>query len=164
MLYIGLQVSAISLPKNQKYFSPNKCLFRKSYFLAFISRHRLPAARREQLKAVVWERKLKQFESLVGLQKKVSDHNSGPSVWQFTLAVEHWIKMDAAEILQGKCAYADAKWVVAVGISMHQVSSPPLLALKPQPSCMGGKLALAAGSSWAVLLLGDSPYDQCMDT
>lgn len=70
MLYIGLQVSAISLPKIQKYFSPNKCLFRKSYFLAFISRHRLPAARQEQLKAVVWERKLKQFESLVGFRKK----------------------------------------------------------------------------------------------
>lgn len=148
MLYIGLQVSAISLPKNQKYFSPNKCLFRKSYFLAFISRHRLPPARQEQLKAVVWERKLKQFKSLVGLQKKVSDHNSGPSVWQFTLAVEHWIKMDVAEILQGKCACAGAKWVV-VGVFVHQVSSSPLPALKPQPfsDCMGGKLALAAGSS-----------------
>lgn len=70
MLYIGLQVSAISLPKNQKYFSPNKCLFRKSYFLAFISCQRLPAARQELLKPVIWERKLKQFESLVGLHKK----------------------------------------------------------------------------------------------
>lgn len=146
MLYIGLQVSAISLPKNQKYFSPNKCLFRKSRFLAFISCHRLPAARQERLKAVVWEGKLKQFKSLVGLQKKVFDHNSGPPVWQFTLAVEHWIRMDVAEILQGKCACA--KWVV-VGVSMHQVSPPPLLALKPQPSsdCMGGKVALAGGSS-----------------
>lgn len=81
MLYIGLQVSSISLPTNEKYFSPNKCLFRKAYFLAFISRHGLPAARQEQLKAIVWERKLKQFESLVGLPKKVSGHNSGPSVY-----------------------------------------------------------------------------------
>lgn len=59
-----------------------------------------------------------------GVQKKVSDHNSGPSVWQFTLAVEHGIKMDAAEILQGKCAYADAKWVVMVGVSMHWSAHP----------------------------------------
>lgn len=74
--------------------------------------------------------------------------------------------MDATEILQGKCACADAEWVVVVGISVHQVRSPPLLALKLQPSsdCMGGKLALAAGSSWAVLLLGDPLYNQCMDT
>lgn len=53
-----------------------------------------------------------------------------------------------------------------VGGGRHQVSSPPLLALKPPPSsgCMGGKLALAAGSSWAVLLVGDPPYGQCMDS
>lgn len=80
-----------------------------------------------------WSFKKKSLTITLGLQ-------------QFTLAVEHWIKMDIAEILQGRCACADAKWVM-VGISMHQVSSPPLPALKPQPpsDCMGDKLA--AGSS-----------------
>lgn len=73
--------------------------------------------------------------------------------------------MDVAEIPQGNCVCADAKWVV-VGISVHQVSSAPLPDLKPQPSsdCMGGKLALAAVNCWAVLLEGDPLYDQYMDT
>lgn len=51
----------------------------------------LPPARQERLKADIWERKLKQFGSLAGLKKKVSDHKSGPSVWQFILSDEHWI-------------------------------------------------------------------------
>lgn len=58
---------------------------------------------------------------LWGFQKKFLTITLG---LQFTLAVEHWIKMDVAEILQGECVCADAKWVV-VGIrSAHPLSWP----------------------------------------
>lgn len=58
---------------------------------------------------------------LWGFQKKFLTITLG---LQFTLAVEHWIKMDVAEILQGKCVCTDAKWVV-VGIrSAHPLSWP----------------------------------------
>lgn len=84
----------------------------------------LPPARQERLKADIWERKLEQFGFLAGLQKKVSDRNSGPSVWPFILTDEHWIKMDVAEIQQSYCVWAEAKRAV-VGVPACQVGSPP---------------------------------------
>lgn len=88
----------------------------------------LPLARGERLKADIWERKLKQFGTHSALQKKVSDCNSEPLVWQFVLTDEHWIKMGVTEIQQS--CYACA----SVGVSAHQVGSHPLQALKPLSS------------------------------
>lgn len=103
----------------------------------------LPPARQEQLKADIWERKLKQFGSLAGLQKKVSDCKSRPLVWQFILSDEHWIKMDVAEIQQSYCVCMEVKRAV-VGVSGRQVGSPPL----PAPKPLSSERAWASNLPW----------------
>lgn len=112
----------------------------------------LPLAREERLKADIWERKLKQFGSHSALQKKVSDCNSEPLVWQFVLTDEHWIKMAVTEIQQSCCACA------SVGVSAHQVGSHPLQALKPLSSeCAWGEPPLGGWQQLSCFGSGASP-------